>query len=307
MSKLSAKAADLGFALGWRLTPHVPAGMARTLFNVAGDLLASRNRGGAAQLRRNLQRVVPQADKEELDELVRHAMRSYARYWREVFQLPAMDPGEVADRHLIEGRENLDAALAEGNGVMMALPHTGNWDAAAVWIVRHYRTFTTVAERLKPESLYQRFLRFREGLGMELFPLTGDGPVAPKLSARLRENRIVALLADRDLNRDGVPVTLFGEKTTMPPGPAYLAARTGAALLPMSTWFTDEGWAIRFHPPVRVASVREVPSAMQQLADTFAGAIAVHPQDWHMLQPLWLADLPADDKRVAETDGAEAQ
>jgi KDO2-lipid IV(A) lauroyltransferase len=310
MSKLTAKVTDLGFALGWWLTPLVPAGMARTVFNVAGEFAAARGmnrRGGVAQLRRNLQRVVPQAGSAELDELTRQAMKSYARYWREVFQLPSWNRGEVADRHVVEGRENLDAALAEGNGVVVAMPHTGNWDAAAVWMVHYYRTFTTVAERLRPESLYQRFLRFREGLGMEVFPLTGDGPVAPRLTARLRENRIVVLLADRDLTGNGIEVTLFGEKTTMPAGPAYLAARTGAALLPMSTWFTDDGWALRFHPPVRVASVREAPSATQQLADTFAGAIAAHPQDWHMLQPLWLSDRPGGGQRQAETDQADAR
>ncbi|MGH3432594.1 MAG: phosphatidylinositol mannoside acyltransferase, partial [Thermocrispum sp.] len=229
MSSLAEKATDLGFAAGWRLTRLLPGGMAGTLFNVGGDLAAARGvrgDGGVAQLRRNLARAVPQAGKRELDELTRHAMRSYARYWREVFQLPAMDPADVAARHVVDGSENLDAALAEGNGAMIGMPHTGNWDALALWIVRHYGQFSTVAERLKPESLYQRFLRFREGLGMELLPLTGGEPVVPQLSARLRDNRIVILLADRDLARTGVPVTLFGEQTKMPAGPAFLAART---------------------------------------------------------------------------------
>lgn len=302
MSSFGEKATDLGFAAGWNLTKVLPRGMAGTLFNVGGDLAAARGRngdGGVGQLRRNLQRVVPQAGKRELDELTRHAMRSYARYWREVFQLPTMDPADVAARHVAEGAENLDAALAEGNGALLAMPHTGNWDALAVWIVQHYGLFTTVAERLKPESLYQRFLRFREGLGMELLPLTGGDPVAPQLSSRLRDNGIIVLLADRDLARTGVEVDLFGERTKMPAGPAFLAARTGAALLPLTSWFTEDGWGIRIHPRIRIASTREISSATQQLADTFGGGIANHPEDWHMLQKLWLSDLLPAEKQLA--------
>jgi len=302
MSAFTDRATDIGFATGWKLTKLLPGGMADTLFNVGGDLAAARGGGGVAQLRANLARVVPQAGRRELDELTRHAMRSYARYWREVFRLPSMDPADVAARHVIEGAENIDAALAEGNGVMLTMPHTGNWDALAVWIVQHYGQFTTVAERLRPESLYQRFLRFRESLGMELLPLTGGEPVAPRLSGRLRENRIVVLLADRDLTRSGVPVSFFGEQTKMPAGPAFLAARAGAALLPLSTWFTPDGWGARFHPRVRITSTKEIGSATQQVADTFAGAIATHPEDWHMLQKLWLSDLSAE--QLAEENAA---
>lgn len=304
MSAFSERATDLGFAAGWRMTKLLPRGMANTLFNVGADLAAARGGGGIDQLRRNLARVVPQAGKRELDELTRHAMRSYARYWREVFQLPSSDHADVAARHLAEGKENLDAALAEGNGAMIAMPHTGNWDALGVWIGRHYGEFTTVAERLKPESLYQRFVRFREGLGMELLPLTGGEPVVPLLSKRLRENRIVILLADRDLARTGVPVSLFGEKTKMPAGPSFLSARSGAALLPLTSWFTDDGWGIRIHPRIRIANTRETASATQQLADTFAGGIARHPEDWHMLQRLWLADLPAEERADLDAAGS---
>lgn len=297
---ITQRATDWGFAAGWRFTRWLPTPAASTLFNVGGDLAASR---GARQLRRNLARAVPQAGRTELDELARRGMRSYARYWREVFTLPTMDPADVAARHVVEGKENLDAALAEGNGAMIAMPHTGNWDALAVWIVQNYGQFTTVAERLKPESLYQRFLRFRESLGMELLPLTGGDPVVPLLSARLRDNKIVVLLADRDLTRTGVEVDLFGERTKMPAGPAFLAARAGSALLPLDCWFTEDGWGVRIHPRIRVASVREVPSATQQLADTFGGAIAAHPADWHMLQKLWLADLQAGERAGLEASG----
>jgi KDO2-lipid IV(A) lauroyltransferase len=200
---------------------------------------------------------------------------------------------------LVSGQENLDAALEEGSGAVIALPHSGNWDMAGVWLVGHSGTFATVAERLKPESLYRRFIDFRETLGFEVLPLTGgDRPPAKVLAERLRENKVVCLLADRDLTATGVPVTFFGEQTMMPAGPAHLAATTGAALLPVGLWFTEDGWVFRIHPPIRVAGAAQVPVATQALADIFAADIAAHPADWHMMQKLWLADLPESRQRA---------
>jgi KDO2-lipid IV(A) lauroyltransferase len=239
--------------------------------------------------------VVPRAGRTELDDLVRDAMRSYARYWCEAFRLPSMDLRGVyrAVDEVVTGVENLEAALAEGNGAVLALPHSGNWDVAGVWLVHHAGTFTTVAQRLDPESLYRRFVAYRESLGFEILPLTGGRrPPSVMLTERLRQNRVVCLLGDRDLTASGVPVTFFGEQTRMPAGPAHLAARTGAALLPIGSWYTEAGWAFRIHPPVRVAGPDGISAATQKVADVFAADIAAHPEDWHMLQKLWVADLP---------------
>jgi lauroyl/myristoyl acyltransferase len=293
--RLGERLAVAGYAAGWGLVRVLPESWARALFRAGADYAARRPGDGVRQLRANLKRVVPQAGEVELDELVRQSLRSYARYWCEAFRLPAMDLEAVyrSCDSLVSGQENLDAALAQGNGVVAALPHSGNWDMAGVWLVGHAGTFTTVAERLKPESLYQRFIEFRETLGFEVVPLTGgDRPPATILAERLRANRTVCLLADRDLTTGGVPVTFFGEQTMMPAGPARLAATTGAALLPVGCWFTEDGWGFRIHPPIRVTGTIGVPAATQALADVFAADIAAHPADWHMLQKLWLADLP---------------
>lgn len=304
MSSLTERLTDTGFAVGWRAVRMLPTKMADTLFSVGGDIAAARGKGGVAQLRRNLARVVPQAGPDELDELTKKAMRSYARYWQEAFRLPSMDLDDIARRFGagVEGAENLDAALRAGNGAILSLPHSGNWDAAGVWVVKTYGQFTTVAERLKPESLYQRFVDYRESLGFEILPLTGGARAFPLLAQRLRENKIVCLLADRDLTKSGVPVSFFGEDTRMPAGPAWLAARTGAALLPMTTWFTEDGWGMRIHPRVRVNGREEIAAATQLVADVFAGDIAGHPADWHMLQKLWLSDL--SDERRERLDAA---
>jgi KDO2-lipid IV(A) lauroyltransferase len=293
--------AEWGYAVGWRLVRVLPSNVARGAFRAGADLAARRQGPGTRRLRANLARVVPQAGPDELDELVREALRSYARYWMEAFRLPSMDHGEVYRGVAAEatGTENLSAALDEGNGAILALPHSGNWDAAGVWMVGLHGGFTTVAERLKPESLYHRFVAYRESLGFEIVPASGgDRPPSEVLVERLRANGIVALLADRDLTPSGVPVTFFGEQTRMPAGPAYLAAKTGAALLPLGLWFTEDGWGVRVHPPIRVSGTEGIAAATQALADVLAADIAAHPADWHMLQKLWISDL-SDERQEA--------
>ncbi|MFZ2528789.1 MAG: phosphatidylinositol mannoside acyltransferase [Rhodococcus sp. (in: high G+C Gram-positive bacteria)] len=291
---LTERLSDFGYGAGWRLVRALPDPVAEALFDVGADL-AARRRGGPQQLRRNLARVLDVAPDRVPDDLIRRSTRSYARYWREAFRLPSMDLDATAASldSSIEGRENIEKALADGRGAILALPHSGNWDMAGVWCARTYGQFSTVAERLRPESLYRRFVDYREHLGFEVFPLSGgESPPFVELSARLRDNRIVALLGERDLARKGVPVTFFGEPTRLPAGPAKLAIETGAALLPVHCWFTDDGWGFRIHEEIDVTG--GLPTATQALADRFAADIAEHPADWHMLQPLWLDDLSAE-------------
>ena len=178
-----------------------------------------------------------------------------------------------------------------GRGAVMALPHSGNWDMAGVWMAQTYGRFTTVAERLKPESLYRRFIDYRESLGFEVIPLSGgEQPPFALLGQRLRDNKVVCLMAERDLSRSGVQVDFFGEPTRMPAGSAKLAIKTGAALMPVHCWYDGDDCRIEIHPPLDCSS-GDVGVITQGLADVFARNIAEHPADWHMLQPQWLADL----------------
>ena len=156
-----------------------PRGMTGRAFEAAADAAAVRNGGGARQLRKNLRRVVgPEVSELRLDRLVGDALRSYSRYWLETFRLPKMDKREIAERVQTDGADNLAAALDRGRGAIVALPHMGNWDVAGVWLVANHGPFTTVAERLKPESLYDRFVAYRESLGFEILPLTGGSAAA---------------------------------------------------------------------------------------------------------------------------------
>jgi KDO2-lipid IV(A) lauroyltransferase len=275
----------------------MPEFMARNAFDAAAYYAALG--GGPDQLRRNLARVIGAPPAEVPSGLMRASLASYARYWREAFRLPSMDltkQGELLDPHF-DGREHIAAALDRGRGVILALPHSGNWDMAGVWLVWKHGRFTTVNERLKPESLYHRFIAYRETLGFEMLPLTGgERPPFEVLSERLRDNRAVCLMADRDLSRNGVQVDFFGEPTRMPAGSAKLAIETGASLLAVHSWYTPRGWEFSVSAPLDTSS-GDVGVITQTLADIFAANIAAHPADWHMMQPQWLADL-SDERRA---------
>jgi KDO2-lipid IV(A) lauroyltransferase len=308
---------DWGYAAGWRLVRAMPEGMARRAFDFGAG--AAVRGGGPAQLRKNLARVLGVSPHEVPDELMRASVASYARYWREAFRLPSMDLQEVGkrlDEHFY-GAHHFDDALEAGRGAVAALPHSGNWDMAGVWLVHNHGTFTTVAERLKPESLYRRFIEYRETLGFEVVPLTGaagpatsgtagpgtggDRPAYEVCAERLRQNKFVCLMAERDLTRSGVQVDFFGEPTRMPAGPAKLAIETGARLLPAHIWYEGDSCAIRVSDPVDTSS-GDVAAITQVLADKFAEGIAAHPEDWHMMQPQWLADLSAERRAHLQGD-----
>ncbi len=289
--RVTERMSDWSYAAGWMAVRAMPEFAARRAF-ATGARYAARG-GGPQQLRKNLARVIGVPPADVPDALMRAAVASYARYWREAFRLPTMNlPALARQLHdSVQGQDNLAAALAAGRGAVCALPHSGNWDMAGVWLAHTHGTFTTVAERLKPESLARRFIAYREGLGFEVLPLSGGRrPPFEVLCERLRANRVVCLMAERDLTRTGVEVDFFGEPTRMPAGPAKLAIETGAALLPSHCWFDGDGWGVWMQPPLDCSSgdVREV---TQALADRFAENIAAHPEDWHMLQPQWLTDL----------------
>lgn len=292
LDALDAWATDAGYAAGWMLVRAMPEFFARNAFD-AGARVAARD-GGPEQLRKNLARVIGVTPQEVPADLMRASLISYARYWREAFRLPTMDHAALAVQlhESVRGRDHVCAALEQGRGAVLALPHSGNWDMAGVWLAQTHGGFTTVAERLKPESLYRRFLVFRESLGFEVLPATGGArPPSEILAERLRGNGLVCLMADRDLTRNGVPVEFFGEMTRMPAGPAKLAIATGAALLPAHCWFDGDGWGVTISAPLDCSS-GDVGVVTAALADKFVEGISAYPQDWHMLQPQWLADLP---------------
>ncbi len=302
-ARAAARLTDLGYAAGWGAVKALPEPVARGGFDAAFRWAARRDGGGVRQLRANLRVITGGTlDEAELDELTVRAMRSYGRYWQETFRLPRISPERILRGIEVVGGEHFDRVLASGRPVVAGLPHSGNWDAGSLWYVdRLGAPFLTVAERLRPESLYRRFLELRESLGMRVVPLTGGPrPSATVLREWLEGGGSVALLCDRDLAGNGIPVSFAGRATTMPGGPALLAAQTGAALLPMTCAFTERGWRLTWCPEVPVAGpgrLRDrVTAATQGLADAFAATIARQPEDWHVLGRIW-PDVPPDPVR----------
>ena len=251
----------------------------------------------------------PPVDGAELRKLSRAVLRSYARYYLEAFRLQVIPAERIADGMHVN-KENVDLTLEylkNGRGVIYALPHMGDFEQAGLWVIRYGAgSFTTVAERLKPESVFQKFLMFRQGLGMEVLPTTGGPHPFGVMAQRLRAGKLVCIVADRDLSDTGVEVEFFGEKALFPAGPAALAVQTGAALMPVSCWFVGESeWAAHVHEeiPVPAAGTRKEKAAAmtQALATVFEQAIREHPEDWHMLQKLFVNDL--DPERRARIRG----
>ncbi|WP_326823646.1 phosphatidylinositol mannoside acyltransferase [Streptosporangium sp. NBC_01639] len=290
-----------GFGAGWALVPRLPERLTAWAFRTAADRLWKRRGRSVLRLEANLARVKGTSpDDPGVRELSREGMRSYFRYFHEVFRLPSMSAGQLLARTHVVGDAQIYDNLARGRGVVFALPHMGNWDQAGAWFVAKGHPFTTVAERLRPESLFHRYTAFREGLGMEVLPLTGgESHTFGTLAQRLRAGRPVALPAERDLTAKGVEVQFFGAATRMPAGPGLLAVHTGAALIPAILSFKGDDWVIHFHDEIVVPAEgdrkEKVAAVMQSLATVFEKGIAEHPQDWHMLQRLWLEDLEPRD------------
>jgi phosphatidylinositol dimannoside acyltransferase len=300
------------YGLGWSVVCRLPESWASWAFRVAADIAWRRQGPHVEVLEANLRRVLgPDATGAELRALSQESMRSYARYWLEVFRLPVTSRERLLENTDATGhlQEALDR-LAAGRGVIFALSHMGNWDQAGAWIIAEgVPSFTTVMERLKPESLYDEFIAFREGLGMEVLPASG-GVVSAFgiLSQRLREGKLVCLLTDRDVTGSGIEVEYFGEKARMMGGSAALAERTGAALYPAILWYEGERWGIFVDREIPVPAEgdrkQKVAAMTQELARSFETGIRAHPADWHMLQRVFVADL--DPERLARAEASAA-
>jgi KDO2-lipid IV(A) lauroyltransferase len=281
---------EMGYAAGWRVVRALPLPVARGLFTAGADLAVRRDGRGVVRLRENLRRVV--GPDQDLEALVRRGMRSYLRYYLEAFRLPSMSKEQILRSFRLGGHEMLGDNVAAGRGSVVALPHGGNWDMAGAWVAAMGWPICTVAERLQPEGLYQRFLEFRRRLGMEIIPLTG-GATAPSdvLLDRLAKGYVVPLLADRDLPGRGVEVEFFGARTTMPAGPALLALRSGCPVYAVDMWYEPDAPVGQLYGPLPVPAAGRladrVRALTQTLADHFAAGIARHPEDWHMLQRMW--------------------
>jgi KDO2-lipid IV(A) lauroyltransferase len=273
---------------GWRIVRWLPERTAYWLAYAVADFLTKRNGKNVARLRSNLQRTQPNMTELDLDLLVFNAMRSYMRYWCDTFRFPDWSTQRVRETVTVKNEHLLLDAIAEKTGVIVCLPHAGNWDHAGAYFCAKGIHLVTVAEHLKPEKLFLKFLSYRQAMGMEVLPL--DGRVLGALAQRLRQGALVALVADRDLSRSGIDVNFFGGPARMPAGPALLAMKTSAPLVTAFVSYTDSGIHIEFNEvaiPTAGSDEDRVLEIVQRMAKQFEDGISVHPQDWHMLQRIW--------------------
>jgi KDO2-lipid IV(A) lauroyltransferase len=274
---------------GWRIVRWLPERTAYKLAYRVSDFLVSRNGKSVQRLRSNLSRTQPGITALNLDLLVIEAMRSYMRYWCDTFRLPDWSDQRILETTTVTNEHLLTDAIAAKTGVIVAVPHAGNWDHAGAYFCAKGIRLVTVAERLKPEKLFLKFLAYRQAMGMEVLPL--DGRVLNTLEERLNEGALVALVSDRDLSRSGIEIEFFGAPARMPAGPALLALRTKAPLITAFVSYTDNGVHIEFRNVVLPSTGDEsskVQEIVQMTAQYFQDGISEKPQDWHMLQRIWV-------------------
>lgn len=279
----------LAYRLGWKLVGVLPEKSAYRLFRTLAHLMSRRDGKSVHRLRTNLSIVNPSLDRDELEELVLRGLESYMRYWCDTFRIHRWSHQRIEASVSLTNDHLLRNPMAQGKGVVIALPHSGNWDHAGAYFCQQGIPLVTVAEILKPEKLFKKFLQYREEMGFEVLGL--DSRAFVTLIQRARQKRLIALVADRDLSASGITVDFFGHQAKMPAGPAVLAIREGVPLVAAHVSYTQNGIHIEFNQvdiPEIANEEERIQETVQRTANLFAAGIAKSPQDWHMLQRIWI-------------------
>lgn len=293
--KLSSRITAMGFWLGWNLLWLFPESVVSWAFMASADYCWRKRIKGVRQLEANLARALSKdADSSEIRQLSRQAMRAYMRYYYEMFLVTRWSRDEIQTRVRAENAEPVIEALKSG-GVILTLPHSGNWDLAGAWASLNLGTVATVAERLKPEMIFKKFLAMRTKLGMKILPLTGEAGIYEFLREQVNSGNLVPLLGDRDVARNGMGNLFFDSRASLPVGAAVLALDTKRPLFTCSTWYDGKQLVITFDEQLPVPDnsetgrerLRQAQHVSAEIAARFEKHIKKHPQDWHMLQPVW--------------------
>jgi len=274
---------------GWFIVRRISEKSAENFFARLGASMFSKNGKSVQRLRKNLARVMPAINQVELDDLTRRGVLSYMRYWMETFRSPDWSKERILSTVTVSNEHLLMEPIRNRSGVVVSLPHAGNWDHAGSYFCSRGAQLVTVAEVLKPRALFEKFLSYRQAIGMEVLPL--DSRAFPTLLQRARDGKLIALVADRDLSSSGIDVEFFGGVARMPAGPAIVAIRTGIPLVTAFVSYTDSGIHVDLNEidiPDGADEESRVKATVQLCADNFAVGIKAHPQDWHMMQRIWV-------------------
>jgi len=274
----------------WKIIGFLPEKLAYKIANLVSDFTYLRNGRKVQRLRGNYKRVLPDLSKSELSKLTKAGMRSYLRYWFDTFRLNKWSKERIISTTEVIRENLLRDPISTKQGCIIALPHAGNWDHAAAYFCSTGINLTAVVEKLKPEAIFKKFLDYRQSIGIE--PISHKEKTIPLLTQRLNEGKLIALVADRDMSRNGIEVDFLGAVAKMPAGPAILAITTGAPLITAYIRYTDKGIKLIFDKTVEIPDSgnedEKVRVVTQSMADNFAKHIKESPVDWHMLQRIWI-------------------
>lgn len=282
----------LGLRAGVGLVGLLPEGVMRSLGRGFGSVWGKVDERRRGMAERHMNRVL--ANGADHHAASREIMRSYGRYYAEALWARADRVPTMLGATEVVGLENITNARDAGTGAIYALPHMGNWEAAAPVSVSEGMPVVAVAEVLPNQRITDWFTQMRGEFGIEIVLATGRVEVMRRLEEAIAANKAVALLSDRDLKGKGVEVEFFGERTTLPPGPATLAIRTGAPLLPVGCYFKEGGYKVEIRPPLPVpeegTKTERVAALTQKLAAEMEDLIRQAPQQWHLVVPNWPSD-----------------
>ena len=278
------------YLFAWKLIAVLPEKSAYKLADYVSDRIYKKNGKGIKRLRGNYGRVMPEYSSQKLEELTKLGMRSYLRYWFDTFRLSKWSKNRIISTTQVIRENLLRDPIQSKQGCIVALPHAGNWDHAAAYFCSTGITLTAVVEKLKPEAIFKKFLAYRESIGIEA--ISHKEKTIPILTERLQAGKLIALVADRDMSRNGIEVNFFGKTSKMPSGPAILAIKTGAPLITAYVRYTPGGIEIIFDetlkPTNSESEEEQIKVITQSMADNFAKRIKENPVDWHMLQRIWI-------------------
>ena len=278
------------YLFAWKVIGILPEKTAYKLANFVSDRIFRRNGKGVKRLRSNYKRVMPNISERELEELTKDGMRSYLRYWFDTFRLNKWSKSRIVETTFVVRENLLRDPIETKEGCIIALPHAGNWDHAAAYFCSTGIPLTAVVEKLKPEAIFKKFLAYRQSIGIEA--ISHREKTIPILIERLNQGKLIALVADRDMSRNGIEVNFLGGIAKMPAGPAILAIKTGSPLVTAYIRYLNKGIEITFDEtiklPVTGSEEEQIMIVTQSMADNFAKRIKDSPVDWHMLQRIWV-------------------
>jgi KDO2-lipid IV(A) lauroyltransferase len=278
------------YLFAWKVIGVLPEKSAYKLANLVSDQIFIKNGKGVKRLRSNYKRVMLNISERELEELTKNGMRSYLRYWFDTFRLNKWSKSRIIETTFVVRENLLRDPIETKEGCIIALPHAGNWDHAAAYFCSTGIPITAVVEKLKPEAIFKKFLAYRQSIGIEA--ISHKEKTIPILMERLNQGKLVALVADRDMSRNGIEVNFLGGIAKMPAGPAVLAIKSGSPLVTAYIRYLDKGIEITFDEtiqlPISGSEEEQIRIVTQSMADNFAKRIQDSPVDWHMLQRIWV-------------------